>query len=100
MDIIDFPGLNGTMRSGESIYNKKQVSDDTKCGILHRLTPFLTRIRGDATLVEKSKIGLTTSSEGGDCHMGRAFFYSQSERKTLIGKCSLKTKTKTSGQVN
>jgi len=97
MDIIDFPGLNATLRSGEKVNNDYVVS---KCGVLHRLTPFLMRTVGNKGYVKINRAGLRTHSEGGDCHMGRVFEYPYNNKNDLVGKqCLLTQKTKLTGRV-
>jgi len=100
MDIIDFPGLNATLRSGEIIDDANQVTNQAKCGVLHRLTPFLMRTAGNKAMLQKNRDALYTHSEGGDCHMGRAFKYAFAKRSDLAGKqCLLAVKTKDRGVV-
>jgi len=94
-DIIDYPDLGGTLRSGEIMSDG--LGPDAagrKCGVLHRLSPFLMRTRGDVSKVRVHRNGLTTHSPGGDCHMGRAFLYPLSSKKDLDGReCSIVSKT-------
>lgn len=83
-DIIDFPGLNASFRSDEVVYEKLHVKE-SPCGVLHRITPFLMRTKGNATNITKHRAGLTTLSQGGDCHMGRALKFSYRERSKITG---------------
>jgi hypothetical protein len=66
-------------------------------GALHRVSPFLMRTRGDAGTIRRSA-KLTTRSEGGDCHMGRALLGSSTtqDRVHLAGAaCALVSKNET-----
>lgn len=69
-DIIDTPDAGGRLRSGETLEPAADLN--AHCGLLHRLTPAIMSVQGDAVPVRPSAAGLTTASEGGDCHMGRA----------------------------
>lgn len=69
-DIIDTPDVGGRLRSGERLAAVDDLSEE--CGLLHRIAPAMVRVQGDAARVRASRAGLTTASEGGDCHMGRA----------------------------
>jgi hypothetical protein len=66
-DIIDTPDAGGRLRSGETL--EASAEQEQACGLLHRLTPALVATRGDTVPVQQGP--LKTSSEGGDCHMGR-----------------------------
>jgi hypothetical protein len=69
--IIDAPDLGGTLRSEEIL--EPTVAPGSTCGVLHRLSPFLIRTRGDAGSVgARTAAPFTTRDDGGDCHMGRA----------------------------
>jgi hypothetical protein len=89
--LLDTPDFYATLRSGETLV----VDDDDAApvGALPRLSPFLMRIRADGGRVAVSST-LTTRSEGGDCHMGRALLAPES--RTLAGRaCALVTKNAT-----
>lgn len=89
--ILDHPNIATRMRShaNENIGHQNEEA----CGALHRLTPFLLVNRGNKGKVRQHQT-LTTSSEGGDCHMGRAFLY----RDFVIGRhCALFFKNQTHG---
>jgi hypothetical protein len=95
-DIMDTPDLNAELRSGEQMPSSSSGSSTPKCGVLHRLSPFLLTTRGDAGSVKRHQAGLTTRSEGGDCHMGRALLQSVLSRGNAAGRaCSLSSKNKT-----
>ena len=73
-DIIDTPDAGGPLRSGETL---EPAADQVKeCGLLNRLTPALISTRADTASVARSPT-LNTSSEGGDCHMGRLAWVSE-----------------------
>ena len=67
-DIIDSPDVGGSLRSGETLQPASDLL--AECGLLARLTPALVATRGDTAPVAPAP-QLNTSSEGGDCHMGR-----------------------------
>ena len=88
MDIMDAPQTQAQLRSGETTTKR---STNTKCGILGRIRPFLARVSGDMGQVNAIP-NMTTSSEGGDCHMGRAILLT-SQSTDLRGKnCALVSK--------
>jgi hypothetical protein len=96
--IMDTPDIDVALRSGENLF--ADVNPNSKCGVLHRLTPFLMSIKGNAGNVQKDPLGLTTSSDGGDCHMGRSFLYSSvsGSRENVAGRyCYLIEKNNTHG---
>ena len=68
MDTLDTPVLGARLRSNETT-----VGATTTCGVLHRLSPFLLRVRGDAGRMRKISGARTHTTRGGDCFMGRAF---------------------------
>ena len=93
-DILDTPDLGAQLRSGETLAGTN-LKEQT-CGVLHRLTPFKMRIRGDATSVTLNSQGLTTRHNGGDCHMGRALMWPFADRKDIAGvQCTLISKNST-----
>ena len=67
-DIIDTPDAGGDLQSGETIPPAEDLRP--QCGLLHRLTPALVSTNGTSAPLVPSE-DTTTSSEGGDCHMGR-----------------------------
>jgi len=84
--IIDTPDLGAPLRSGETMMPAtKTTASNEKCGVLHRLTPFLLRTRGNAGQISEIP-GSTTSDEGGDCHMGRTLIYPSNLRSSIAGK--------------
>jgi len=94
--IIDTPDLGSPLRSGETLkpaaknINNNNNNKNEKCGVLHRLTPFLLRTKGDAGEIAAVPSGGTTSTEGGDCHMGRSLIYPLSMRSFIAGRqCAL-----------
>jgi hypothetical protein len=96
--IIDTPDLGGPLRSGESLPSTLPDTTTT-CGVLHRLSPFLMRTRGDAgTVAARTLAPRTTRDEGGDCHMGRALLSPAplSDRGEWAGaECALLEKNRT-----
>jgi hypothetical protein len=96
-DIIDAPDAGGRLRSGETLPPALDLR--AECGLLHRLRPALIRVKGDAVPVRASSTaGLTTASEGGDCHMGRATVVAQD---ALQGKqCATVEKTRVQVQTS
>jgi hypothetical protein len=92
-DIMDTPDLNAQLRSGEAMPGSPLSSS---CGVLHRLSPFLLATKGNAGSIKSHSAGLTTRSEGGDCHMGRALLQKTSSRSNAAGKfCTLSSKNRT-----
>jgi len=69
MDIMDAPQTQAQLRNDENMSIPSTPSK--RCGILGRIRPFLARVSGDMGKVTAIP-NMTTSSEGGDCHMGRA----------------------------
>jgi hypothetical protein len=100
-DIMDYPGFEASLHNGEKSNDPNYlISTNDQCGLLHRLTPFLARVVTNASFLTKSSHGLTTHSEGGDCHMGRAFKVKFDDKtKVLLGQgsCLLSQKTKSQG---
>ena len=93
-DIMDTPDLNAQLRSGEAMPSSS--SSSSSCGVLHRLSPFLLATRGNAASIKRHTAGLTTRSEGGDCHMGRALLQKTSSRSNAAGRlCTLSSKNTT-----
>ena len=95
--VIDTPDLGAPLRSGETLAPQAPLqAAQTQCGVLHRLTPFRLRTRGDAGAVVARADGTTTRSEGGDCHMGRALLAPLARRTELAGRaCALVAKSST-----
>jgi hypothetical protein len=90
MRLMDTPDLAATLRNGEEIVRPAAE----KCGVLHRLTPFKMRVRGDAGKIVARKE--TTRDEGGDCHMGRALLWPMADRSEVAGtQCALEDKNAT-----
>ena len=88
--IMDTPDVSATLRNGEEIV--RQTTE--KCGVMHRLTPFKMRVRGDAGKIVARKE--TTRDEGGDCHMGRALRSRIADRGDVAGtQCALVDKNET-----
>lgn len=90
--LLDTPDLGATLRSGETL-----PGGSPRVGALQRVSPFLMRTRGDAGTIRRSAT-LTTRSEGGDCHMGRALLGSSAtqDRAHLAGAaCALVSKNET-----
>ena len=91
VDIMDAPNTPNTLRSGEKV----SPATAKACGLLGRVNPFVMRVRGDAGRVSAIP-GLTTSSEGGDCHMGRAAIIRKGSSSDLRGRrCALVSKNST-----
>ena len=87
--VIDSPP-NAELRSGEHLPSFE--GENAECDVLHRLTPFLMRTKGDGGPIKV--LSSNTRSEGGDCHMGRAFLY----QANIIGRqCALTLKNSTHG---
>ena len=88
---IDTPDVGATLRSTETL---KGIASDPTCAALPRLAPFLMRTRGDAGAITQRGT-LTTRSEGGDCHMGRALRYAHASRLDIVGRigCALTAKS-------
>lgn len=98
--IMDYPGFEATLHNGEVSDDADYLFSKEKCGLLHRLTPFLARVHAQKSFLQKNKQGLTTHSEGGDCHMGRAFKVKFNEKSNILlgqGTCLLSQKSKTRG---
>ena len=87
---IDVPDVSATLRSSEPLDGIASAP----CAALPRLTPFVLRTRGDQGRITP-RAGLTTRSEGGDCHMGRALRYAYADRIDIAGRmgCALTRKT-------
>ena len=89
--IIDTPDLGATLRNDETL----DGAVGGRVGALQRLSPFLIRTGGDVGVIQRSST-LSTRSEGGDCHMGRALLADISDRDHLAGAaCSLVAKNAT-----
>ena len=72
MDTLDTPVLAAKLRSGETTTTTLR-QPEAACGVLHRLSPFLLRVRGDAGRIRKLVGTRTHTTPGADCFMGRAF---------------------------
>ena len=92
---VDTPDAGGTLRSGEKL---ESTYYGDRVGALPRLSPFLIRTRGDAGEIQRSTT-LSTRSEGGDCHMGRALLFPMAQSKDIAGRaCALVSKNRTAAQ--
>ena len=81
---VDTPVLGAQLRSNETLVG----SGAEACGVLHRLSPFLMRVRGDAGRIRRIGTGFTHTTKGGDCFMGRAF-RAQRSGDMLGARCAL-----------
>ena len=81
------------LRSGELL---ESINPNKKCGVLHRLSPFQMRIKGDGGKITPLADGRTTRDKGGDCHMGRALIWPVANRDEVAGtQCALISQNKT-----
>ena len=85
MDVLDTPVLGATLRSGEVLFTDESGE---KCGVLHRLSPFLMRVRGRAGRIQRIVGAYTHTTSGGDCYMGRAFLATR-EGPMLGARCAM-----------
>ena len=92
---VDVPDVSASLRSSEPLAGITQAP----CAALPRLAPFQLRTRGDGGPITR-RGALTTRSEGGDCHMGRALRYPYAQRLDIAGRtaCALTAKSATGAQ--
>ena len=81
-----------TLRSGENI----ESTSNPPCGVLHRLSPFQMRVKGDGGKITPLADGRTTRDKGGDCHMGRALIWPIANRNAVAGtQCAIISQNET-----
>ena len=85
MDIMDAPQTQAQLRNDENMSIPSTPSK--RCGILGRIRPFLARVSGDMGKVTAIP-NMTTSSEGGDCHMGRAILLTSPSTDLRVSICA------------
>ena len=78
---VDWGGIPLTYRSGEPP-KTPYAAEPQSCGMLSRLQPFVMRLKHDHPILASET--QTTSSDGGDCHMGRATRVNEEVRNEIL----------------